>query len=105
MKLYTTVSSERATKGQGGNEYIIIDINVGQTTIGQVEIVYNDDISKGHTSDEWVLQYRRVGGIEKDWTILDQDHCIPEIKGKQQKDNQCGHPLCGKTICHDNVPL
>lgn len=26
MKLYATVSSERATKGQGGNEYLNIDV-------------------------------------------------------------------------------
>lgn len=29
MKLYATVSSERASKGQGGNKYIDIDVNVG----------------------------------------------------------------------------
>ena len=29
MKLYATVASERATKGQGGNEYLDIDIFVG----------------------------------------------------------------------------
>ena len=28
MKLYASVTSERATKGQGGNDYINIDINV-----------------------------------------------------------------------------
>lgn len=26
MKLYATTTSERATKGQGGNEYLLIDI-------------------------------------------------------------------------------
>ena len=29
MKLYATVSSERATKGQGGNEYLKISLTVG----------------------------------------------------------------------------
>lgn len=29
MKLYATVASERASKGQGGNEYLDIDIFVG----------------------------------------------------------------------------
>lgn len=29
MKLYCTVASERASKGQGGNEYLDIDILVG----------------------------------------------------------------------------
>lgn len=29
MKLYATVQSERASKGQGGNEYLDIDITVG----------------------------------------------------------------------------
>lgn len=85
MKLYATTTSERASKGQGGNEYIIIDINVGRNTIGQVEILYNADTEKDATMthDEWVLQYRRVGGVEKEWTILDQDNILPEKKGNQ----------------------
>lgn len=29
MKLYATVSSERATKGQGGNEYLLIVVGDG----------------------------------------------------------------------------
>lgn len=29
MKLYATITSERATKGQGGNKYLDIDIKVG----------------------------------------------------------------------------
>ncbi len=31
MKLYATVTSERASKGQGGNDYLDIDIFCGTT--------------------------------------------------------------------------
>ncbi len=44
MKLYATVSSERATKGQGGNEYIIIDINV----LDPVSPLYHVEITKDY---------------------------------------------------------
>ena len=30
MKLYATITSERATKGQGGNQFINIDLLIGE---------------------------------------------------------------------------
>jgi hypothetical protein len=74
VKLYATVTSERASKGQGGNEYLIIDLTVGNAAreqIGQVELIYNDDRKHGVALDEWVLQYR-AGDSEADneWAII-----------------------------------
>lgn len=46
MKLYATVTSERASKGQGGNEYIEIDL------LGEDKIILAKLILKKHTHDE-----------------------------------------------------
>ena len=48
MKLYASVTSERATKGQGGNEYLYIKIQgakPGAATLLDIEIVPDE---KGH---------------------------------------------------------
>lgn len=84
MKFYATTTSERASKGQGGNEYIIVDLNVGRVPVGQIELHYNAD-----SENDWVLQYRLVDsdGEYLDWEILTQGNVIPEqSKGKNQKD-------------------
>ena len=73
MKLYAEVSSDRASKGQGGNEYIIIDFTVGNIArekIGQVELYYSDDAKHGVNTDEWILQYRPTENDE--WTMIAQ---------------------------------
>jgi len=36
MKLYATVTSERASKGQGGNKFIAIDLAIGSATDSKV---------------------------------------------------------------------
>lgn len=47
MKLYATVASERATKGQGGNEYLRIELMVGSADmperIGIIELRNEED--------------------------------------------------------------
>ena len=88
MILYATTTSERASKGQGGNEYIIIDLNVYHEQIGQLELLYKPDSKDGCDTDEWVLQYRPYGSAEdRDWTIIAQGNVIPARKGEKQKGN------------------
>lgn len=96
MKLYATTTSERASKGQGGNEYIIVDLNVHNVQIGQIELHYNADSREGFDTDEWVLQYRPEGSEEeREWVILAQGNVIPKrrgkytVKGKRQKGDGC----------------
>lgn len=38
MKLYATVTSERASKGQGGNKEVMIDVTVNKKSIGIVHV-------------------------------------------------------------------
>lgn len=81
-RLYATATSEKASKGQGGQDYLIIDLNVGKEQVAQIELLYNND-SKRHGTDldEWVLQYRPEGSDEDlEWTILAQGNVIPESK-------------------------
>ena len=75
MKLYAQVTSDRSTKGQGGNEYILIDFTVGTARnpehIGQVELyLYNDRARHKVDTNEWVLKYRPTN--EDDWEIIAQ---------------------------------
>lgn len=87
MNLYARVISDRASKAQGGDEYIVIDFTVGdkaRESIGQVELYYSADSenpvykNEGITADEWVLQYRPHE--DEDWKIIAQGN----VKGKKQ---------------------
>lgn len=41
MRLYSTITSERASKGQGGNDYLLIDImDENRDKILQVHVTY-----------------------------------------------------------------
>ena len=85
MKLYATITSERASKGQGGNDYIIFDASVGRVPVAQFELYYNKDTAHGATTDEWVLSWRPEGSAEdNEWTILAQGNVIPAEKGEKQ---------------------
>ena len=77
MRLYATVTSERASKGQGGNEYI------------------NIDLMRGSASDS--IKCYRLHFTEKALSILKNDKVIfQELveKGEKQKgEKNCSH--CG----------
>lgn len=95
MKLYATVTSERASKGQGGNEYVLIDFTAGDKDnhIGQVELyLYDDDVKQGSEENEWLLKWRR--NEDDDWHILSQGHIdSTKQKGKKKKGG-CPHNNC-----------
>jgi len=99
MKLYATTTSERASKGQGGNEYIVADFSVNREIIGQIELyLYDDAKHYGTDNNEWVLKFRNGSDKEdNDWEILAQDNIpnkLAQTKGKKQKGEICRH--CGK---------
>ena len=75
MKLYATITSERATKGQGGNEYITIGLyDKNETNIGYIKMLPDEN---GHH-----LPYIRVEILGRI-----QYNSIPELKGKKQNKN------------------
>jgi hypothetical protein len=86
MKLYATITSERATKGQGGNEFIDIKINLYDDDryhirITPDKIIFNE---RGY-SDPILERYHK--------DIVDQEEnrlkYIKQKKGKKQKDELC----------------
>lgn len=100
MKLYATTTSERASKGQGGNEYIISEFSVDREIIGQVELyLYNDAKHHGTDTDEWTLKFRNGGDDDdNDWDILAQGYIPNKLatKGKKQKGEGVECPQCGQ---------
>src|SRR3990167_7698988 len=94
MILYSTMTSERATKTQGGNDYICIKLTVQNGAkrdypIGEIILDYNDDAENhGSTQNEWVLKY--LGFRAMDPIIIDQGNVEPPKKGEKQKGDNCG---------------
>lgn len=86
MKLYATTTSERASKGQGGNDRLYIDVN-----IGDIKNMFTFQINRSPT-----LKGYMVTATYKNKKILDEIvyHCYEEenkSKGKQKKDEVCKH--------------
>lgn len=95
MKLYATVTSERASKGQGGNKCIHIELKAfnREYAIGNIVLEVMDD-SNGKPK-QWLLTYQPKDsdnqyilgeGHEEHGYIQGVDSEI-KTKGKKQKDN------------------
>jgi hypothetical protein len=80
MKLYGNITSERATKGQGGNKFISIDLSIGDK-------IKNNVIAKIMLDEHGFLYIRNNKGEEKAvFTIQALDLVeVTNIKGKKQK--------------------
>lgn len=63
MKLYATVSSERATKGQGGNKYITIELSHGTKTSSQSAGRIELSATSGVSGEETLIQFMDENGI------------------------------------------
>lgn len=96
MKLYATTTSERASKGQGGNEYLNIDLFVGSAKesmpIGTISL-----ISKDINTFELLWQSRAKPTTQEIIETI-------ELKGKSQKGEEdkysCSCNEGGKTENH-----
>lgn len=97
MLLYATTTSERASKGQGGNKWICIKLNVQNGDnqnypVGEIILDYLDDAKNGASQNEWVLKY--LSQTKSEPVIIDQGNVEPATKGNQQKINKCA--ICNK---------
>ena len=85
MKLYATVSSERASKGQGGNNHLDIDVFVGSAK-DSVKIIEGTITKEGNG---YVVYISTLG--QRDDQCIDT---VVKIKGERQKGEsickQCG---------------
>ena len=77
MKLYATTTSERATKGQGGNKRLAVEITVGEEDEKQTILYASVECEESETENVYRLWN---GDIQADKII------IPKTKGKKQKD-------------------
>lgn len=112
MKLYATVTSERASKGQGGNEYVDIELKAfdREHPIGVISLHVCDDGDerpkqylitwKDKYMDDAMILFE---GHEDEGTIQTAE-CPPnKHKGKQQKGEVCSykHPHRGECLIHN----
>jgi hypothetical protein len=79
MKLYATTTSERATKGQGGNKYLSIEVLDGDKNIQRKTVKLDIWIDR---HDHTILKYEDCMGnmLYHDITLEKE-----ELKGKRQK--------------------
>lgn len=91
MKLYATTTSERASKGQGGNKRVFVEITVGEEDEKQTILYCSVEREETETEDIYRLWN---GDIQADKII------IPK-KGKSQKGggiNNCEHKQTTTTV-------
>lgn len=87
MKLYATTTSERASKGQGGQKYILVELTAEREKM--VEIRFAPD---AFNEGEYLLQVKDATGS----LLYGQ---LFEPKGKKQKGDKCGHAWTGFYPC------
>lgn len=98
MKLYSTITSERATKGQGGNEFIGITLmNEKKEVFGSISVWPSEDVLIRIHGQKFDIQKNKDGNItcecgNKFRGIEDKEDTCPKcmekiIKGKKQKGN------------------
>lgn len=87
MKLYGNIKSERASKGQGGNEYLEIEVlNEDQNVVAMIRI----------TPD----QERKVK------ILVSHSPELAEVSLEGAKECECKDPLCAKCLlvnCQDDT--
>ncbi len=99
LKLYATTTSERASKGQGGNDRLYISINVGE-----IKDAIKVSVNRSPTLKAYIATIE-MGGKKVENTY---HHCYEETKGKQKKDEseifceaQVGERLCSNKVYKD----
>jgi hypothetical protein len=84
MKLYAKTTSERASKGQGGNKFLNIDITVGERD-------YQVDAGRVAVREDgnwfYIDYYEPSKDEGKNLLTIEQ-------KGKKQKGEECLHNYC-----------
>lgn len=81
MKLYGTITSERATKGQGGNEYLLIDLlDENQNKFLQIHVTTAHSHARGEHKNIYIYNPKA------EYVAISQTDFIEKEKGKRQKD-------------------
>jgi len=95
MKLYATITSERASKGQGGSRELVINIKVGNKSRREIAniVLTTTGGSTDGSGNTYALEYYPVNRDRGGRVILDSD--VLE-KGEKQK----GEYHCEKHAWH-----
>lgn len=113
MKLYATTTSERASKGQGGNKFITVEITANKQVIALIKVFPSPvgQITKGY--DNFIVQWLETNREGKETGIVthgDVRGVKQEQKGKSQKGEKYTEYYCqdcdiinhdGKDTCPD----
>lgn len=103
MRLYSTVTSERASKGQGGNEFLEVEFSIdnGNIILGEIYLDIKNDIEENSCDmNEWYIQWKPNGA--EDAQIIAQGHYVPKTKGEKQKTAKC---VCGNMVSDKDARL
>ena len=111
MKLYATVSSERATKGQGGNNYLDIEI-MGENKVVLARVQVKNPYPGEYEMNVFPVVYpfpdKRIGSSTIKLGVRGHGYILKREKQKGENQNPyicsfCGLPLSGGNInerCH-----
>lgn len=78
MKIYATTTSERATKGQGGNDYLDIEVKgENQEKLLELRITQNED-GEHYTVEGYAISYHAKNG-----DLRSESYVRYELKGKK----------------------
>ncbi len=79
MKLYATVSSERATKGQGGNDYVNVDFLYQEQgvnkTLARVNLVIEEGEARLYIDNHGIVARKAIKGEQR----KGECDCIPIV--------------------------
>lgn len=88
MLLYATTTSERASKGQGGNKYLKINLTVGdsknQIDAGEIEVKYINLNGSLNNCDEVEIRYFKT---DKGYQVINTIK-IPKGNNQHTKDHK-----------------
>lgn len=93
MKLYATVTSERASKGQGGNEYIEITLK-GEEERYSHTLIYTKNGLILYKMKNNILEpvyMEKSENCQSMDDILKELEALPTEKGEKQKGEKCVH--------------
>jgi len=93
MKLYATVTSERASKSQGGNDYIEVELSADRLPAGR--IILDKRVSKAYRDECYSVIYIPVSGINTDDGVILAEFPTIAKKGEKQK-GECLNNECRK---------
>lgn len=101
MKLYATITSERASKGQGGNKFIKISLLVGNklspALMAHLELTRKDDTHYDLWLDSYLIRSLEIVDTTGNYRFENVPYGGSSTKrGKQQK-GECSSQYWSKT--------